>query len=362
MMRTQNTYLSNHNGVASFDDSASQTALANLRIKRLNSGRSKKQYKDLILFTKYVGLGYILNQKFEAQQLDVLFDCIQETIDQYYVDLPQFLQDNEFLLQKLPDGEKHTVVDTIFEELCIITDEDQNIIGGLPVRQRRKTEPKRITRRGWKKKKVVYNDTNEEEEDEVDDDTADTKIFHHQKISVRKIKTALGKKKLPLINSEANDDNRPTEAETEDDPDIEDICNIGRPIKKYDPLTHKRESKNSSVHGAILGHIDDFQDFVELVLCFNAFIHYGDTLPVELKSNVAEIERRTKLLVNRYYTLVFKGEGGNDARSCKIHSHLHPSILMKLFGSMMEFDSGVGERGLKRWAKQASKTAQNEVI
>lgn len=53
--------------------------------------------------------------------------------------------------------------------------------------------------------------------------------------------------------------------------------------------------------------------------------------------------------------LIYWGDDTVDSATCKIHSQLHD--VTDLFGDQMGYTTETGERGLKVWAKGASKTA-----
>jgi len=47
-----------------------------------------------------------------------------------------------------------------------------------------------------------------------------------------------------------------------------------------------------------------------------------------------------------------------DADTCKTHSQLHNRWLLEYFGDLMQYNTEIGECGLKFWAKRISRTAQ----
>ena len=53
----------------------------------------------------------------------------------------------------------------------------------------------------------------------------------------------------------------------------------------------------------------------------------------------------------------YRGDNSIDTAMGKVHSHLHLARDCAEYGSPMNYDAGLGERGLKTWAKGASKTA-----
>ena len=59
-------------------------------------------------------------------------------------------------------------------------------------------------------------------------------------------------------------------------------------------------------------------------------------------------------LVNGFY----RGDNTVDTGTCKVHSHLHLPQDCFEYGSPMNYDAALGERGLKFWAKGPSRTAR----
>lgn len=108
---------------------------------------------------------------------------------------------------------------------------------------------------------------------------------------------------------------------------------------------------------AILTDIDGFRKVLENALMFHAAVHEFH----ELDSTQQQLE----LLQSKLYPIldfisrsVYRGDQSIDMLTCKMHSHFHLVNDIRYFGSPMGFDAGKGERNLKAWAKQISKTAR----
>jgi len=130
-----------------------------------------------------------------------------------------------------------------------------------------------------------------------------------------------------------------------------------------DGCTEKHRRKRPKVKGsgatcAILCPPGDFVYFIEYVLCYHAWCHYGHLLPKEYRENVDLIEYGSRLVVRYFDTFVYRGDDTNDSDTGKLHSQLHTARVYEWFGDWMQCNSAIGERGLKTWAKFYSQTAR----
>ena len=109
---------------------------------------------------------------------------------------------------------------------------------------------------------------------------------------------------------------------------------------------------------AVLSDTDTFVALLEYLLCYHAWCHYGYQLSPNLRNNLDTIGYGIRLVVQLFDSILYRGDGTADADTCKIHSQLHTEQLLEYFGDLMQYNTELGERGLKFWAKRISETAQ----
>jgi hypothetical protein len=56
-------------------------------------------------------------------------------------------------------------------------------------------------------------------------------------------------------------------------------------------------------------------------------------------------------------SIIYRGDDTVNADTCKIHTQLHNRWPHAYFGDLMQYNTAMGERGLKVWAKCFSQTA-----
>jgi hypothetical protein len=66
------------------------------------------------------------------------------------------------------------------------------------------------------------------------------------------------------------------------------------------------------------------------------------------------------MVVQYFDTIVYRGDDTVDSDMCKIHTQLHNAQIYKFLGNTMQYNTAMGERGLKVWAKKVSKTAPKQ--
>jgi hypothetical protein len=107
--------------------------------------------------------------------------------------------------------------------------------------------------------------------------------------------------------------------------------------------------------GAILSDADTFCSFVELMLCYHAWCHKSNELREEIQGDMELVSFSARTVVQYFDTIIYRGDDSVDTDTCKMHSQLHTDY--KYFGSLMQNNTEMGERGLKTWAKKMAKTA-----
>jgi len=110
--------------------------------------------------------------------------------------------------------------------------------------------------------------------------------------------------------------------------------------------------------GTVLSDTTTFLSYIEYVLCYHAWCHYSHLLPVHLQNDLELIDFGSRMVVQYFDTLVYRGDSTVDSDTCKLHSQLHIRRLIDYFGGFEQCNSGTGERGLKLWAKFVSRTAR----
>ena len=117
----------------------------------------------------------------------------------------------------------------------------------------------------------------------------------------------------------------------------------------------KPKIKGSGNTGAVLSDMDTLAAYIELMLSYHAWCHYSHTLSPELQRDHDLVAFGKQMVVQYTDAILYRGDGGCDSATCKTHSQLHDAS--HYFGDPMQYNSETGERGLKTWAKGASKTA-----
>jgi hypothetical protein len=115
--------------------------------------------------------------------------------------------------------------------------------------------------------------------------------------------------------------------------------------------------KGSGYTGAVLSDMPTFTALVEYLLCFHAWCHYSSNLPIELQEDFELIAFSSAMVVQYFDTIIYRGDDSVDTDTCKIHSQLHHSYTIARFGDPMQYNTEVGERGLREWAKRLARTA-----
>jgi len=100
--------------------------------------------------------------------------------------------------------------------------------------------------------------------------------------------------------------------------------------------------------------METFISFVEYILCYHAWCHYSCNLPREMQEDKELISFSTRMVVQYFDTIIYRGDNTVDSGTCKIHSQMHN---MNFFGDLMQYNMETGERGLKIWAKSVLRMA-----
>ena len=136
--------------------------------------------------------------------------------------------------------------------------------------------------------------------------------------------------------------------------------NVPNCVRKH--LRAKPTVDKGGFTGSILCKTATFVCYLEYLLCYHAWCHYSYLLPKSYQQNFATADFGSMILVQYFDTFVYRGDKTTDSDTCKLHSQLHLRRMLERFGDLMQYNSSTGERGLKDWAKGASRTARKRGI
>lgn len=125
------------------------------------------------------------------------------------------------------------------------------------------------------------------------------------------------------------------------------------------PKHHRKRPviAGSKYTGAILSDADTFLAYMEYMLCYHAWCHYSHKLPRELQKDHDLIDYGSRMVVQYFDSILYWGDNTVDADTCKVHTQLHNAPSHHYFGDLMQYNTAMGEHGLKVWAKRVSRTA-----
>ena len=148
-------------------------------------------------------------------------------------------------------------------------------------------------------------------------------------------------------------------------PRILDYRNVDRPTMLHQPnTTHvEKEHPNFEVTNARSSNsiklpLEEFVYLVETLLSFIAFLKYGCGLLKSRPTGSVEYDKALELFLRMVVTTVERGESSNQWYLQKALEIVHFKQDILSFGPASGFSTETGERGLKSWAKQPSRTAQ----
>jgi hypothetical protein len=74
------------------------------------------------------------------------------------------------------------------------------------------------------------------------------------------------------------------------------------------------------------------------------------------------IDIGSKMIMQYFDSILYRGDDTCDTDTCKIHTQLHNSQSHCYFGDLMQYSTAMGKHGLKVWAKGISQTALKQGI
>lgn len=131
---------------------------------------------------------------------------------------------------------------------------------------------------------------------------------------------------------------------------------IQKKIKKH--WINKPKVSGTGDTSAVLTDVDGLSVALEGLLIFHSIVHDFH----EHKAKYQKDTKRIREVINQWIPTVldsiYRGDNSCDVKTCKCHAHYHLVDDIESFGAPMGFDAGQGERNLKGFAKNPSKTAR----
>jgi hypothetical protein len=95
----------------------------------------------------------------------------------------------------------------------------------------------------------------------------------------------------------------------------------------------------------------------EMILCFHSFYKNSSYWKIGDQKSYERFDAAIRILMKQLVGTLNRGEKTNNWNTQKTHEILHFAEQVCEYGHLMNADTGVGERGLKEWAKKASRRA-----
>jgi predicted RNase H-like HicB family nuclease len=133
--------------------------------------------------------------------------------------------------------------------------------------------------------------------------------------------------------------------------------NIGKQRRPIGKDTREKLANTTGSTAAVLCDVFDFLKLLEFTLCWHAFTKYEDRLPLCYRQDSKAIDMAVRKMMELFKTWFYRGDNSADTKTCKFHSHIHTVSNRLEFGSLLQYDTGKGERNLKH-TKGLAATAQ----
>jgi hypothetical protein len=152
---------------------------------------------------------------------------------------------------------------------------------------------------------------------------------------------------------------------TTDPPVEEDSSSDGDIISDEEPITNKDEQNgpNSCTDGS--SDVEDvrctrskFIELCEMMLCFHAYYKKGNYWKCGDKTSATVFDHAIRGMMRQLLSTLERGDGTYNWNIQKFHEILHLVIQVQEYGNISNTDAGVGERGLKLWAKRHGRRAR----
>jgi hypothetical protein len=103
--------------------------------------------------------------------------------------------------------------------------------------------------------------------------------------------------------------------------------------------------------------LESIVQLFEMILCFHSFYKNSTYWKIGDRSAYKRFDQAIRILMKQLVTTLHRGEKTNNWNTQKTHEILHFPYQIIEYGHLMNADTGVGERGLKDWAKKAARRA-----
>ena len=176
----------------------------------------------------------------------------------------------------------------------------------------------------------------------------------------RKISKALKKSKDLHCNGRGEDSRIDSESDSSNDQHGSNTGSMQQDVKKFIPKHNLVKPKvlGMGSTAAVLTDVDGLRRLMEKMLGLHSLIHYFEMIPAADRGNVRAIDTYVRDVIKTFSQVVYRGDDSNDCNTGKMHSHLHLARDIEEYGGPMNYETELGERGLKTWAKTMSSTAQ----
>jgi hypothetical protein len=130
------------------------------------------------------------------------------------------------------------------------------------------------------------------------------------------------------------------------------------------PKHHRKHPliNRTGYSGVILSDMPTLLAYVEYMLCYHAWCHDSHLLCIELQQDHDLIDLGSKMLVQYFDSILYRGDDTCDTDTCESHTQLHNSQSHCYFSDLMQYSTAMGECGLKLWAKGMSQMALKQGI
>jgi hypothetical protein len=135
------------------------------------------------------------------------------------------------------------------------------------------------------------------------------------------------------------------------------LLNLEKPRQPIRKETRLKLSNCTGSTAAVLCDIYDFLELLEFTLCWHAFTKYEELLPYSYRCDSKAIDLSIRKMMELFMQWFYRGDNSVDTKTCKFHSHIHTVSNRLEYGSLLQYDTGKGERHLKH-TKGLAATAQ----
>jgi hypothetical protein len=133
--------------------------------------------------------------------------------------------------------------------------------------------------------------------------------------------------------------------------------NVDQPRQPVPKQSKNRLPNATGSTAAVLCDLQDFTKLLEFSLCWHAFTKKEEQMAYEMRNDNLAIGLATRKMMELFSTWFYRGDNSVDTKTCKFHSHIHTVRNRREYGSLLQYDTGKGERHLKH-TKHLASTAQ----